>query len=65
LGWPVASSSRRRNHRDDFALVSAVNAKVLRIDSDDTVFWINFAHSDKTEIGQVRFPVFVFQLGPM
>src|SRR6266480_4630839 len=47
------------NQRDDFALVSTVNAKVLRIDSDDTVFWIYFAHSDQTQICQVRFSIFV------
>jgi len=53
----VASSSRRRNQRDDFALVSTVNAKVLGIDSDDTVFGVDLAHPDQTQIGQVRFPI--------
>jgi hypothetical protein len=46
-------SSRRRNQRDNFALVSPVNAKVLRIHSDDIVFWIYFAHSDQTQVCQV------------
>src|SRR5205823_7854039 len=41
LGWLVASSSRRRNQRDDLALVSAVNAKVLRVHSDDTMFGVD------------------------
>jgi hypothetical protein len=47
------SSSRRRNQRDNFAFVSTINAKVLRIHSDDTVSWIYFAHSDQTQVCQV------------
>jgi hypothetical protein len=55
----ASSSPRRRNQRDDFALVSPVNAKVFDIHSDDTVFGINLAHSDKAEIGKIRFAIFV------
>jgi hypothetical protein len=59
LGARHSSSARQRNQRNDFALVSPVNAKVLGIRSDDTVFWIYFAHSDKTEINQIRCAIFV------
>src|SRR6266498_2021126 len=42
------SSPRRRNQRDNFALVSTINAKILDIHSDDTVLGIDLAHSDQT-----------------
>ena len=43
----------------NFALVSTVNAKILGIHSDNTVFRVDLAHSDQTQICQVRFPIFV------
>ena len=47
---------RRRDERDYFALVAAINKKVF-VDGDDAVLRMQFAHPDEAEVGQVRFAI--------
>src|SRR5438477_303231 len=46
------------NERNYFAFVSPVDAKIF-VDRDDAVFWVQLAHPNETEIGQVRFAILV------
>src|SRR5437667_325632 len=50
------SSLRRHYERNHLAFVPAINPKIA-INRDHPVFWIQFAHSNKTEISQIRLPI--------
>ena len=46
------------NERNHFAFVSPIDAKIF-VHGDETVFWMQLAHPNETEIGQVRFAILV------
>ena len=53
------SLPRRTYQRNDFAFVTPVNAEVFGIDCNHPVFGIYLAHSNKTQVGQIRRPILV------
>lgn len=55
LGLP----DRRANQGNRVSPVTAVNAKVRTVYGDNTMAWMEFAHADETEIGEVRLPICV------
>src|SRR5206468_7047782 len=51
------SRGRRTDERDGFSLVSAIDAEILAVHSDDAVARIKLGHTDKTKVGEVGFAV--------
>ena len=51
LGWT--------NQGNYFPFVAPVNSEVSGIHCDDAVFGVYLAHSDKTQVGQIRLPILV------
>src|SRR5437867_9541945 len=47
------SRGRRTDERDGFSLVSAIDAEILAVHSDDAVARIKLGHTDKTKVGEV------------